>query len=75
VYRSSPPTLGTGAPPLRIASAARRVFDEQADSARNPAYRTYLTDMVRPFGLTVDTEALGEGRGQSYGDMADTLIP
>jgi hypothetical protein len=74
VYRSSPPTLGTGAPPLRISSAARRVFDEQADSARHPAYRTYLTDMVRPFGLAVDTEALGEGRGQSYGDMADALI-
>jgi 4-hydroxymandelate oxidase len=50
------------------------VFDEQADSARHPAYRTYLTDMVRPFGLAVHTEALGEGRGQSYGDMADALI-
>ena len=74
MYRSSPPTLGTGTPPLRISGAARRVFDEQADSARHPAYRTYLTDMVRPFGLAVHTEALGEGRGQSYGDMADALI-
>jgi hypothetical protein len=74
VYRSSPPTLGTGAPPLRISGAARRVFDEQAESARHPAYRAYLTDLVRPFGLTVHAEALGEGRGQSYGDMADALI-
>ena len=74
MYRSSPPTLGTGTPPLRISGTARRVFDEQADSARDPAYRTYLTDMVRPFGLAVHTEALGEGRGQSYGDMADALI-
>jgi hypothetical protein len=70
VYRSSPPALGTGAPPLRISGAARRVFDEQADSARHPAYRAYLTDMVRPFGLAVHAEALG----QSYGDMADALI-
>jgi hypothetical protein len=74
VYRSSPPALGTGTAPLRISGAARRVFDEQADSARDPAYRTYLTDMVRPFGLAVHAEALGEGRGQSYGDMAGALI-
>ena len=50
------------------------MFDEPADSARNPAYRTYLTDMVRPFGLALHTEALSQGRGQSYGDMADALI-
>lgn len=74
MYRSSPPTLGTGTAPLRISGVARRVFDEQAGSARDPAYRTYLTDMVRPFGLAVHTEALGEGRGQSYGDMAGALI-
>lgn len=74
MYRSSPPTLGTGTAPLRISGAARRVFDEQADSARDPAYRAYLTDLVRPFGLAVHTEALGEGRGQSYGDMAGALI-
>jgi 4-hydroxymandelate oxidase len=50
------------------------VFTEQADAARHPAYRAYLTDMVRPYGLAVDAEALGEGRGQSYGDMAGALI-
>jgi hypothetical protein len=75
VYRSSPPTLGAATHPLRISGAARRVFDEQADSARHPAYRTYLTDMVRPYGLTVDAEALDEGRGQCYADMAGALIP
>ncbi len=74
MYRSSPPTIGAGAPPLRISRAARAVFDEQAEAARSPAYRTYLTDMVRPYGLSVDTEALSEGRGQSYGDMAGPLI-
>jgi hypothetical protein len=70
VYRSSPPALGASTVPLRISGAARRVFDEQADAARDPAYRTYLTDMVRPYGLSVS----GEGRGQSYGDMAGALI-
>ena len=74
MYRSSPPALGAGTHPLRISAAARRVFDEQADAARHPAYRTYLTDMVRPYGLAVDTAALDEGRGQSYGDMAGALI-
>jgi 4-hydroxymandelate oxidase len=74
MYRSVPPALGAGTAPLRISGAARRAFDGQADSARHPAYRTYLTDMVRPYGLAVDTEALDEGRGQSYGDMAGALI-
>jgi hypothetical protein len=74
MHRSTPPGLGAGTRPLRISGAARRVFDEQADSARHPAYRTYLTDMVRPYGLAVDSEALGEGRGQSYADMAGALI-
>ena len=74
MYRSSPPALGAGTAPLRIAGAARRVFGEQAESARHPAYRTYLTDMVRPYGLAVHSEALSEGRGQSYGDMAGALI-
>ena len=74
MYRSSPPALGAGTAPLRISGTARAVFTEQADAARHPAYRAYLTDMVRPYGLAVDAEALGEGRGQSYGDMAGALI-
>lgn len=74
MYRASPPALSTGTAPLRISGAARRVFDDQADAARRPAYRAYLTDLVRPFGLAVHTEALAEGRGQSYGDMAAALI-
>jgi 4-hydroxymandelate oxidase len=74
MYRSVPPALGAGTAPLRISGAARRVFDGQAEAARHPAYRTYLTDMVRPYGLGVDAEALDAGRGQSYGDMAGALI-
>jgi hypothetical protein len=74
VYRSGPPVLGAGTQPLRISGAARAVFDEQSGAARHPAYRAYLTDMVRPFGLAVHAEALAEGRGQSYGDMAGALI-
>jgi hypothetical protein len=74
MYRASPPTLGADAHPLRISGAARRVFDEQADAARDPAYHAYLRDMVRCYGLNVHEEALGEGRGQSYGDMAGALL-
>jgi 4-hydroxymandelate oxidase len=74
MYRSGPPALGAGTTPLRISGAARAAFDGQAEAARHPAYRTYLTDMVRPYGLAVDAEALDEGRGQSYGDMAGALI-
>ena len=74
MYRSGPPALGAGTRPLRISGAARRVFGEQAEAARHPAYRAYLTDMVRPFGLAVHAEALAEGRGQSYGDMAGALV-
>jgi 4-hydroxymandelate oxidase len=74
MYRASPPALGAGAAPLRICGAARRVFDEQNDSVRDPAYLAYLSDMVRPYGLSVDAGALGEGGGQSYGDMAEALL-
>jgi 4-hydroxymandelate oxidase len=74
VYRSRPPALGTGTRPLRVSAVARRVFDGHADSARHPAYRAYLADMVRPYGLAVQAEALDQGRGQSYGDMAGALI-
>jgi hypothetical protein len=74
VYRASPPDLGAGACPLLISGAVRRVFGEQADSAPDPAYRTYLADMVRPYGLSLREEALSEGRGQSYGDMAGALL-
>jgi 4-hydroxymandelate oxidase len=74
MYRAIPPALGAGTSPLRISRAARRVFDGQAQAARHPAYRAYLTDMVAPYGLAVDAEALDEGRGQCYGDMAGALI-
>jgi hypothetical protein len=74
VYRASPPALGAGTHPLRISGAARRVFGEQNDSVRDPAYQAYLTDMVRPYGLSVHSGALSEGRGQSYGDMAEPLL-
>src|SRR5215469_2415691 len=69
-----PPALGAGAGPLRISGAARRVLDEHDDSARDPAYQAYLTDMVRPYGLSVHSGALSDGRGQSYGDLAEPLL-
>lgn len=74
MYRVGSPAIGAGTAAVRISGAARRVFDDQAESARDPAYRAWVADMVRPYGLSLREEAFGEGLGQSYGHMAGVLI-
>jgi hypothetical protein len=76
MYCAGPPdpaqAHGDGAP--RIQLAGRRVFAGSSDSARDPMLRDYLSDMVQPYGLTLDQKLLDQGRGHSYGEMAAGLI-
>ena len=76
MYCAGPPdpaqAHGDGAP--RVQLAGRRVFAGSSESARDPMLRDYLSDMVQPFGLTLDQELLDQGRGHSYGEMAAELI-
>jgi hypothetical protein len=72
VYRAGAPASGAAPAPLWVGGAWRRAFDEASDSARDPALREYLADMLRPYGLPLATGRLSEG--QSYAEMAGALL-
>jgi 4-hydroxymandelate oxidase len=77
VYAIGPPE--PGAPPapgrLRISAGARRAFTGPPAIAARPDHRPhlheYLSDLVRPYQLTLRPD----GHGHSYGEMAAALIP
>ena len=77
MYAIGPPV--PGAPPapgrLRISAGARRAFTGPAAIAARPDHRphlhAYLSDLVRPYQLTLRPD----GHGHSYGEMAAALIP
>ncbi|HET9518012.1 MAG TPA: 2-hydroxy-acid oxidase [Actinoplanes sp.] len=59
-----------------LTAAGRRTFEQSAAIALDPQhqarYAVYLSDMLQPYGLTPgDT---GDGRGHSYGEMAQAVI-
>lgn len=60
-----------------VRRAARLAFPAQAalasDAAHTERLRTYLTDLLLPYGLTLDAELPGAG-AQSYGEMAEALV-
>lgn len=59
---------------LRIRAAGRRSFAGSSAAALDPALREYLSDLVRPYGMTLDQDLLDQGSGHSYGEMAAALI-
>ncbi len=72
MYRAGTPARGAAAASLGVSGAWRQAFGTASDSARDPALRAYLTDMLRPYGLALAEERLTEG--QSYGEMAGALL-
>lgn len=58
--------------------AVRRTFTGPArlagDATDARRLEVYLTDMLRPYGLEPDPEALHRNAGQSYGEMAEWAI-
>ena len=80
-FAAAPPAgsrAGTGR--LRLLRSGRRVFDRPAEFLQDPEARAhlagYLTDLTRPYRLTVPPEPFEspDGLGQSYGEMAEALI-
>ncbi|MDG4800280.1 2-hydroxy-acid oxidase [Micromonospora sp. WMMD980] len=76
--RRSPPWCSStdrGGVLLHLIRTARREFTGAAELLDDPVLREradeYVTDLVHPYGLRVDATA----RGQSYGEMAASLIP
>ncbi|MFC8448839.1 hypothetical protein [Kitasatospora sp. NPDC057223] len=88
--RTFAPAAATGAattadgpsPAWGIRRAARLAFPTPAALAGDPVHaqrlRRYLADLLRPYGRELDPDALGPDAvscdGQSYGEMAETLI-
>jgi len=73
VYRAAAPAARGAAPAgLGLSGAWRRAFGTASDSARDPALRAYMADMLRPYGLDLAEVKLTEG--QSYGEMAGMLL-
>jgi hypothetical protein len=78
MYASRPPSLQQAADarsgPLRLFRARRRAFDGAAQVARDPEIRVFVSDLIRPYGLAFREDVLRAGSGQSYGEMAETLL-
>jgi hypothetical protein len=72
VYRAAAPARGAAPVRLELSGAWRRAFGTASDSARDPALRGYVADMLRPYGLELAEDRLVEG--QSYGEMAGALL-
>jgi hypothetical protein len=64
---------GPATAPLCIQAMRRRVFAGESPDATDPALRTFVADLVAPYGFAINEEPLAAGRGQSYGDMAEVL--
>ncbi|MFE4599285.1 hypothetical protein ACFRKE_00320 [Kitasatospora indigofera] len=83
---AAPTTDGSSAegpsPAWGIRRAARLAFPQPAALAGDPVHtrrlRRYLADLLHPYGREPDPDALGPEAvscdGQSYGEMAETLI-
>jgi hypothetical protein len=78
MFSAGPPRraedLGGEGGSLWLSRAGRRVFDGSSNSALDPMLRVYLSDMVRPYRLTLREDLLQGGSGQSYGEMAGALM-
>jgi len=77
MYRAGPSVRGDdGRGPLVLRSVRSRVFAGASPLAADPGYiarhEVYLTDLLRPYGLKPDDA--GDGRGQSFGEMAAAVI-
>lgn len=64
---------------MGIVATARRRFDSPPAIADRPGHadhlRSYLTDLVAPFGLELREQEATDRVGHSYGEMAEALLP
>jgi 4-hydroxymandelate oxidase len=59
---------------LKIAGAARLIFEQTSASAFDPRLRSFLCDLVTPYGVELREDLLAEGAGHSFSEMAEPLI-
>lgn len=59
---------------LRITGASRLVFEQTSASAHDPRLRSFLSDLVTPYGVELREELFTQGAGHAFGEMAEPLI-
>jgi hypothetical protein len=60
---------------LGLRRSARRSYGDTSVYARDPALPAFMADLGRPWGLPWRPEVLAAGLGQTYGEMAEQLLP
>ncbi|MFI5529957.1 hypothetical protein ACIA8O_15585 [Kitasatospora sp. NPDC051853] len=58
----------------RVTRALAAGFDGRSEASLHPDLRTFLGDLVRPYGLPLREDLLAEGAGHDYGEMAAGLL-
>ncbi len=59
---------------LRVTRAVAAGFDGRSEASLHPDLRTFVGDLVRPYGLPLREDLLSEGVGHDYGQMAEGLL-
>jgi hypothetical protein len=60
---------------LGLRRSARRSYGDTSVYARDPALPAFMADLGRPWGLPWRPEVMAAGLGQTYGEMAEQLLP
>jgi hypothetical protein len=60
---------------LRLRRAARGAYGDTSVYAQDPALPPFMADLGRPWGLPWRPEVMAAGLGQTYGEMAEQLLP
>lgn len=60
---------------LGLRRSARRSYGDTSVYARDPALPAFMADLGRPWGLSWRPEVMAAGLGQTYGEMAEQLLP
>ncbi|MGW7445251.1 hypothetical protein [Kitasatospora sp. NPDC054795] len=66
--------MAPGPTGLRITRALARRFDGRSETSLDPDLRVFVSDLVRPYGLPLREDLLGEGVGHSYEELADGVL-
>lgn len=59
---------------LRLERVLARTFADESVSARDPALRGFIDDLVRPYGVAARPDVFAAAAGHSYGEMAEELV-
>ncbi|MFD5433917.1 hypothetical protein ACFWJ4_17405 [Kitasatospora sp. NPDC127067] len=66
--------MAPGPTGLRITRALARRFDGRSETSLDPDLRVFVSDLVRPYGLPLREDLLGEGVGHSYEELAAGVL-